>query len=187
MREACRRPASTKNQPSQRASSIVGVPTAADLISFVCFPFRWTMAKKKGAASGDSRWNQQVHGKAIEKKFDSGEWDPNNTDDAYIIERFKSFVDPAGKVNLRQFLSESNQGKKGNRGNQKALGGYKRTAGEWFVALALSGVRKSECSFFVEFFDAILILTYHSFLQRSGLLTKPSKLQVEESLKKAAK
>ena len=91
------------------------------------------MSRRRTVASGSARWSQSIHGKALEEKFNNETWDPNNADKSY-----------QGPANLRQFLSSSNGGAESNRGNEKAVNNYRNTASEWFVKLALTGVRKSE-------------------------------------------
>ena len=101
------------------------------------------MAKKS-----KSRWGEKER-EACKQLFDlfkstGGKegWDPNNTETNYIIGCFSALQSPHKEV-LQPYLSEAKGGDKGNRDNQKAVGGYTRAAGEWFVALAKSGVRAS--------------------------------------------
>ncbi len=103
------------------------------------------MPPKKTSAAGTSCWNQDIHGRAISKKFDDREWDPLNQDTNFIIAKFKSTSGKSSvRVNLMQFLSAKNGGAVGNQSNSKAIDSYCHTASEWFVGLGLSGVQKCE-------------------------------------------
>lgn len=89
------------------------------------------------------RWGKQQSNE-VTKQFNlftetnGGEgWDPEDVTESVIKQNIKS------NDVLRPYLAASLGGHSSNKDNQKAIRNYRRAASEYFVHLALGGVRRS--------------------------------------------
>ena len=94
--------------------------------------------------AGAKRWGNEQRAEC-NKQFDlfarSGGkqgWNPNKTDEQYVKDVCRT------NDILRPFLHANLGGNKGNRDSEKAIGGYGRAAGEFFVMYASQGVRRKD-------------------------------------------